>query len=216
MERPRFIRLLLPYFPKNGDTNAVRGEYIGLDSTGNLVMGDHLVVTIGVHDTAIIDSGDVTLIAPRHRAEEAKQAVALLKQKGDPRADSHLTETHRPWGSYTRLEDGPSTGSSGSPSRLAGGSPPDAPPPEPSTGSSSTGLQRSTSTARSTFSGRGEHVRPDRGGAPAGELPASSPWRSSKSRSGSTSGRTISSGCRTIITALRNEEKAEYRGTVRF
>ncbi len=95
------------YFPKNGDTNAVRGEYIGLDSTGNLVMGDHLVVTIGVHDTAIIDSGDVTLIAPRHRAEEAKQAVALLKQKGDPRADSHLTE-YRPWGSYTRLEDGPS------------------------------------------------------------------------------------------------------------
>ncbi|HQA80603.1 MAG TPA: cupin domain-containing protein, partial [Methanoregulaceae archaeon] len=52
-------------------------------------------------------SGDVTLIAPRHRAEEAKQAVALLKQKGDPRADSHLTE-YRPWGSYTRLEDGPS------------------------------------------------------------------------------------------------------------
>ncbi|OPZ44177.1 MAG: Mannose-6-phosphate isomerase [Euryarchaeota archaeon ADurb.BinA087] len=95
------------YFPKNGDTNAVRGEYIGLDSTGNLVMGDHLVVTIGVHDTAIIDSGDVTLIAPRHRAEEAKQAVALLKQQGDPRADSHLTE-YRPWGSYTRLEDGPS------------------------------------------------------------------------------------------------------------
>jgi len=95
------------YFPKDGDTNAVQGEYIGLDSTGNLVMGDHLVVTIGVHDTAIIDSGDVTLIAPRHRAEEAKQAVALLKQKGDPRADSHLTE-YRPWGSYTRLEDGPS------------------------------------------------------------------------------------------------------------
>ena len=95
------------YFPKNGDTNAVRGEYIGLDSTGNLVIGDHLVVTIGVHDTAIIDSGDVTLIAPRNRAEEAKQAVAILKQKGDPRAESHLTE-YRPWGSYTRLEDGPS------------------------------------------------------------------------------------------------------------
>ncbi len=159
------------YFPKNGDTNAVRGEYIGLDSTGNLVMGDHLVVTIGVHDTAIIDSGDVTLIAPRHRAEEAKQAVALLKQKGDPRADSHLTE-YRPWGSYTRLEDGPSY--------------------------------------------RIKRITVPSGRCTGWRIPALSPWRSSKSRSGSTSGRTISSGCRTIITALRNEEKAEYRGTVRF
>jgi mannose-1-phosphate guanylyltransferase/mannose-6-phosphate isomerase len=93
--------------PKNGDRNAVRGEYIGLDSTGNLVIGDRMVITIGVHDTAVIDSGDITFIAPRERTEEAKQAVAILKQKSDPRADSHLTE-HRPWGSYTRLEDGPS------------------------------------------------------------------------------------------------------------
>lgn len=93
--------------PKNDDNNAVRGEYIGLDSTGNLVVADRMVITIGMHDTAIIDSGDITFIAPRERTEEAKQAVALLKQKGDPRADSHLTE-YRPWGSYTRLEDGPS------------------------------------------------------------------------------------------------------------
>jgi mannose-1-phosphate guanylyltransferase/mannose-6-phosphate isomerase len=92
---------------KNGDDNAIRGEYIGLDSTGNLVIGDRLVITIGIRDTAIIDSGDITLIAPRERAHEAKEAVAILKEKGDPRADSHLTE-YRPWGSYTRLEDGPS------------------------------------------------------------------------------------------------------------
>ena len=92
---------------KNGEDNAVRGEYIGLDSTGNLVIGDHLVITIGINDTAIIDSGDITFIAPRQRAHEAKEAGALLRQKGDPRADRHLTE-YRPWGSYTRLEDGPS------------------------------------------------------------------------------------------------------------
>jgi mannose-1-phosphate guanylyltransferase/mannose-6-phosphate isomerase len=93
--------------PKNEDKNAVRGEYIGLDSSGNLVIGDRMVITVGIHDTAIIDSGDITFIAPRERTEEAKQAVAILKQRGDPRVDSHLTE-YRPWGSYTRLEDGPS------------------------------------------------------------------------------------------------------------
>ena len=93
--------------PKNDDNNAVRGEYIGIDSSGNLVIGDRMVITIGMHDAAIIESGDITLIAPRERTEEVKQAVAILKQRGDPRVDSHLTE-YRPWGSYTRLEDGPS------------------------------------------------------------------------------------------------------------
>ena len=93
--------------PKNDDNNAVRGEYIGLDSSGNLVIGDRMVITIGMHDAAIIESGDITLIAPRERTEEVKQAVAILKQRGDPRVDSHLTE-YRPWGSYTRLEDGSS------------------------------------------------------------------------------------------------------------
>jgi mannose-1-phosphate guanylyltransferase / mannose-6-phosphate isomerase len=93
--------------PKNDDNNAVQGEYIGLDSSGNLVIADRMVITIGMHDAAIIESGDITLIAPRERAEEVKQAVAILKQRGDPRVDSHLTE-YRPWGSYTRLEDAPS------------------------------------------------------------------------------------------------------------
>jgi len=98
---------LYSVFPKNPDENAVKGEYLGVDSTRNLVIGDRLVITIGIHDTAIIESGDVTLIVPRDRAEEAKRVVEILKGEGDPRVDRHLTE-HRPWGSYTRLEDGPS------------------------------------------------------------------------------------------------------------
>ena len=98
---------LYSVFPRNQYENAVTGEYLGIDSSRNLVIGDHLVITIGVHDTAIIDSGDITFIVPRDRAEETKKAVELLQAQGDPRVDRHLTE-HRPWGSYTRLEDGPS------------------------------------------------------------------------------------------------------------
>jgi mannose-1-phosphate guanylyltransferase/mannose-6-phosphate isomerase len=94
-------------FEKNEDDNAVRGEYLGLDSYRNLVIGDRMVITIGIQDMAIIDTGDITFIAPRERTEEAKHAVEILKERGDPRADSHMTE-HRPWGSFTRLEDGPS------------------------------------------------------------------------------------------------------------
>jgi len=66
-----------------------------------------MVITIGVENTAIIDTGDIIFIAPRERTEEAKRAVEILRERGDPRADSHMTE-HRPWGSFTRLEDGPS------------------------------------------------------------------------------------------------------------
>lgn len=94
-------------FERNEDDNAVKGEYLGIDSTRNLVIGDRMVITIGMNDTAIIATPDITFVAPLERAGEAKKAVEILRQKNDPRADSHTTE-HRPWGSFTRLEDGPS------------------------------------------------------------------------------------------------------------
>jgi mannose-1-phosphate guanylyltransferase/mannose-6-phosphate isomerase len=94
-------------FDKDGNENAVRGEYLGLDSHRNLIMGDRMVITVGIKDTAVIDTGDITFIVPRDRTEEAKRAVEVLKGRNDPRADFHMTE-YRPWGSFTRLEDGPS------------------------------------------------------------------------------------------------------------
>jgi mannose-1-phosphate guanylyltransferase/mannose-6-phosphate isomerase len=64
-----------------------------------------MIITLGVHRTAIIDSGDITYIIPRERAEETRKVVEFLKEHDDPRVDIPLTE-HRPWGSFTRLEDG--------------------------------------------------------------------------------------------------------------
>jgi mannose-1-phosphate guanylyltransferase/mannose-6-phosphate isomerase len=96
---------LYAVFPKVGGENAVKGEYLGIDSSQNLVIADRMIITIGVNDTAIIDSGDITFIIPRNRAEETKKAVEILKERKDPRVDTSLTE-HRPWGSFTRLEDG--------------------------------------------------------------------------------------------------------------
>jgi len=91
--------------PKQEGENAVRGEYLGIDSSKNLVFSDHLVITVGVNDTAIIDTGDITFIISRDRAEETKEAVETLKERHDPRIETALTE-YRPWGSYTLLEDG--------------------------------------------------------------------------------------------------------------
>ena len=91
-------------FPKNGNENAVRGPYVGLDSQRNLVMSNRLVTTIGVSDTVIIGTDDAVLVAPRGRTEEIRGIVNRLKESGDKRAEFDVT-VHRPWGSYTRLEE---------------------------------------------------------------------------------------------------------------
>ena len=96
---------LYEVLPKQEGENAVRGEYLGIDSSKNLVFADRMVITVGVSDTTIINTGDITFIIPRGRAEDVKKVVEALKEKRDPRADTPLTE-HRPWGSFTRLEDG--------------------------------------------------------------------------------------------------------------
>jgi mannose-1-phosphate guanylyltransferase/mannose-6-phosphate isomerase len=92
-------------FPKSGDDNAVQGEHIGIDSCRNLIISSRLVTTIGVNDFAIIETKDAILITPRNRAHEVKKIVEHLREKEDERAEVHTT-VHRPWGSYSRLEDG--------------------------------------------------------------------------------------------------------------
>jgi mannose-1-phosphate guanylyltransferase/mannose-6-phosphate isomerase len=91
--------------PKNEEDNAVRGEHVGIDSSRNLVISSRLVTTIGVNDFAIIETKDAILIAPRSRAQEVKKIVEHLRGRQDERAEVHTT-VHRPWGSYSRLEDG--------------------------------------------------------------------------------------------------------------
>jgi mannose-1-phosphate guanylyltransferase/mannose-6-phosphate isomerase len=91
--------------PKNEKENAVRGEHIGIDSCRNLVISSRLVTTIGVNDFAIIETKDAILFAPRNRAHDVKKIVEHLREKDDERAEVHTT-VHRPWGSYSRLEDG--------------------------------------------------------------------------------------------------------------
>jgi len=92
-------------FDKDLNENAIRGEYIGIDSHRNLVISNRLVTTIGVNDFAVIETDDAILIAPRNRTQDVKKIVELLRVNKDTRAELHTT-VHRPWGSYTRLEDG--------------------------------------------------------------------------------------------------------------
>jgi mannose-1-phosphate guanylyltransferase/mannose-6-phosphate isomerase len=96
---------------KCDDRNAVMGEHLGVETSGNLIVSDsdlkgrRLIATIGVSGMAIIDTRDALLVCPLDRSQEVGGIVNRLKEAGDERADIHLT-VYRPWGSYTGLEQG--------------------------------------------------------------------------------------------------------------
>lgn len=87
--------------------NIIGGRVVDIDSQRSVVYGDRRVVaTIGLADMVVVDTPDATLVCPKSRAQDVKRIVDILKQQGAPEHLEHLT-VHRPWGSYTVLEEGP-------------------------------------------------------------------------------------------------------------
>jgi mannose-1-phosphate guanylyltransferase / mannose-6-phosphate isomerase len=83
------------------------GRIVDIGSSGSVLYGEHrLVATIGLKDMVVVDTADATLVCPKDRAQEVKQVVELLRRQ---KATEHLIHktVHRPWGSYTVLEEGP-------------------------------------------------------------------------------------------------------------
>jgi mannose-1-phosphate guanylyltransferase len=60
---------------------------IGVDATGNYawVPEGKLVALIGVEDLVVVDSGDALLVVPRERAQDVREIVATLCERGDDR-----------------------------------------------------------------------------------------------------------------------------------
>jgi mannose-1-phosphate guanylyltransferase/mannose-6-phosphate isomerase len=93
--------------PKDKAGNVVVGRVVDIGSQRSVVYGDRRVVaTIGLTDMVVVDTPDATLVCPKSRAQDVKRIVDILKQQGAPEHLEHLT-VHRPWGSYTILEEGP-------------------------------------------------------------------------------------------------------------
>jgi mannose-1-phosphate guanylyltransferase/mannose-6-phosphate isomerase len=85
--------------------NRVQGEAVLVDARNTFVQGDQrLVAAVGVENLVIVDTGDAVLVASRERAQEVKSVVEELTRKDDELAVFHRT-VHRPWGSFTVLED---------------------------------------------------------------------------------------------------------------
>jgi mannose-1-phosphate guanylyltransferase/mannose-6-phosphate isomerase len=85
--------------------NRVQGEGVLVDARNTFIQGGkRLIAAVGVDNLLIIDTGDAVLVANRDRAQEVKAVVEELTRQDHESAVYHST-VHRPWGSYTVLED---------------------------------------------------------------------------------------------------------------
>ena len=93
--------------PLDKDGNAVIGENI-LHNTKNCLVysTSRMVATVDVNDLVIVDTPDALLVANKNQTQDVKHIFERLKKVQHPTSDLHQT-VHRPWGTYTLLEEGP-------------------------------------------------------------------------------------------------------------
>lgn len=92
--------------PKDNNQNALIGDVETFNVKNSLVISNEkLTAVIGLSDIAVIETEDAILVSDRKQAQDVKEIVNILKAKKRKEAEEHVT-THRPWGSYTVLEEG--------------------------------------------------------------------------------------------------------------
>ncbi len=91
---------------KDANNNVTHGEVFAADTTDSLLWTEHgVLATLGLSNVAIIQTADATLVCDKSRAEDIKALVANVKAHKPELAEIHQT-VHRPWGTYTVLEEG--------------------------------------------------------------------------------------------------------------
>lgn len=96
--------------PKDRENNAICANfYENINSKRNLILSQNnkkIIALLGVEDLIAIDCADALLLAKRGSSQDLRQIVAALKN--DPKKNEFCENgitTHRPWGSYTILEE---------------------------------------------------------------------------------------------------------------
>jgi len=85
--------------------NRIEGKAIAFDSKDCYIRsGNRIVAAVGVENLMIVDTQDAVLVAHRDRSQGVKDVVQFLKANNHEAAVYHKT-VHRPWGSFTVLED---------------------------------------------------------------------------------------------------------------
>lgn len=101
-----------------GSWNAI-GDLVAPDANGNRVQGkallsdvsncyiqshDRIVGAVGLDNLVIVDTPDALLVADKGQVQNVKKIYSSLKEQGSDAYKLHNT-VHRPWGTYTVLED---------------------------------------------------------------------------------------------------------------
>ncbi len=102
-----------------GSWNAM-AELTDADENGNRTLGDvtainthnsyisaedRLIGTVGIDNLVVVDTADALLVANRDHVQDVKTLFETLKETGSEIHKLHRT-VHRPWGTYTVLEEG--------------------------------------------------------------------------------------------------------------
>ena len=89
----------------DGNGNRVDCETVLVDTSNCFIRGnDRLVAAVGVENLVIVDTPDALLVANRDRTQDVKKVVEQLKLMDHEAYRLHRT-VHRPWGTYTVLEE---------------------------------------------------------------------------------------------------------------
>ncbi len=88
---------------KDTKDNACEGDVLVSDTSGcYLKSTGRLITAVGVKNLAIIETKDAVLVADRHKTQDVKTIVNLLKINNRTETDLHPL-VHRPWGYYETL-----------------------------------------------------------------------------------------------------------------
>ncbi|SDQ32406.1 mannose-6-phosphate isomerase, type 2 [Paraburkholderia fungorum] len=93
--------------PADASGNRVEGEALLVDVNNCYLRGgSRMIGAVGIDNLIVIDTPDALLVANKDRAQDVKQIFAELKLRGHDTYKVHRT-VHRPWGTYSVLEEGP-------------------------------------------------------------------------------------------------------------
>jgi mannose-1-phosphate guanylyltransferase/mannose-6-phosphate isomerase len=87
----------------DNEGNVGKAEYFSAENNFVHAPGKH-VGLIGVHDLIVVDTSDALLVCDNRHTEQVKQLVDRYNKRHDPVTRFHR-RVHRPWGSYTVLEE---------------------------------------------------------------------------------------------------------------
>lgn len=94
--------------PPDSQGNRVNGEALLHDVNNCFIQSsERMIGAVGIDDLIIVDTPDALLVADKARSQEVKHLYKELKAQGHEAHKHHLT-VHRPWGTYTVLEEDPS------------------------------------------------------------------------------------------------------------